>query len=226
MLIIRTVAFSLFSLAALFLLSKLEGNRQLAQISLFDYVNSITIGSIASEMATETGERVWVCLTALLVYGLASLLISWLTNKSLVLRGKLAGRPLVLFDEGVFFRKNLTRSHLDLSEFLMMARSAGYFTLCQIQTAVLEHNGQISFLPRAQNRPLTPGDMNLSPGQEYLPTVVLMDGKVLTGNLRSAGKDENWLKAQLDRQGYRTPEAVFLATLHPDGSQTAYPCVR
>ena len=52
MLIIRTVAFSLFSLAALFLLSKLEGNRQLAQISLFDYVNSITIGSIAAEMAT------------------------------------------------------------------------------------------------------------------------------------------------------------------------------
>lgn len=108
----------------------------------------------------------------------------------------------------------------------MMARSAGYFTLCQIQTAVLEHNGQISFLPRAQNRPLTPGDMNLSPGQEYLPTVVLMDGKVLTGNLRSAGKDENWLKAQLDRQGYRTPEAVFLATLDSEGCLTAYPCVR
>ena len=52
MLILKAALLSLFSLITLFLLTKLEGNRQLAQISLFDYVNSITIGSIAAEMAT------------------------------------------------------------------------------------------------------------------------------------------------------------------------------
>ena len=91
---------------------------------------------------------------------------------------------------------------------------------------VLEHNGQISFLPRAQDRPLTPADMHLAPEQEYLPTVVVMDGQALAGNLKSAGKDEKWLLEQLDRQGYRTPKAVFLATLDKDMNLTAYPCAR
>ena len=103
MLILKAALLSLFSLITLFLLTKLEGNRQLAQISLFDYVNGITIGSIAAEMATEMEESVWVYFTALAVYGLASFGISWITNKSLVLRGRITGRPLVLFDEGVFF---------------------------------------------------------------------------------------------------------------------------
>ena len=91
---------------------------------------------------------------------------------------------------------------------------------------MLEHNGQISFLPRAQDRPLTPADMHLAPEQEYLPTVVVMDGQALAGNLKSAGKDEKWLLEQLDRQGYRTPKAVFLATLDKDMNLTAYPCAR
>ena len=226
MLILKAALLSLFSLITLFLLTKLEGNRQLAQISLFDYVNSITIGSIAAEMATEMEESVWVYFTALAVYGLASFGISWVTNKSLVLRGRITGRPLVLFDEGVFFRGNLTKARLDVSEFLMMARGAGYFNFSQVQCAVLEHNGQISFLPRAQDRPLTPADMHLAPEQEYLPTVVVMDGQALAGNLKSAGKDEKWLLEQLDRQGYRTPKEVFLATLDKDMNLTAYPCAR
>lgn len=226
MLIAKAALLSLFSLVTLFLLSLLEGNRQLSQSSLFDYVNSITIGSIAAEMATEMEESVWVYFTALTVYALASFAVSWLTNKSIVLRDKLNGRPLVLFDEGVFFRDSLARARMDVSEFLMLARGAGYFNLAQVQCALLEHNGQVSFLPRAQQRPLTPADMNLSPAQEYLPTVVVMDGQVLESSLKTAGVDEKWLREQLDRQGYRTPKAVFLATLDSEKSLTAYPFAR
>ena len=50
--IINVFVASVVSLAVLFILTRLGGKRQIAQMNLFDYVNSITIGSIAAEMAT------------------------------------------------------------------------------------------------------------------------------------------------------------------------------
>ena len=104
----------------------------------------------------------------------------------------------------------------------MMARGAGYFNLSQVQCAVLEHNGQISFLPRAQDRPLTPADMHLAPEQEYLPTVVVMDGQALAGNLKSAGKDEKWLENVLS--GMKTDvKKTLLLTVDPKDNLIFYP---
>ena len=59
---------SLFSIIVLFLLAKLMGNRQVSQMSMFDYVNGITIGSIAAEFATSLEDDYWMPLTAMVVW--------------------------------------------------------------------------------------------------------------------------------------------------------------
>ena len=56
------------SIAVLFLLSKFIGNKQMSSLNLFDYINGITIGSIAAEMATAEMSDFWACLAALIVY--------------------------------------------------------------------------------------------------------------------------------------------------------------
>ena len=129
---------ALGSLAALFLLTKLSGNKQVSQMNLFDYVMGITIGSIAAEMASEL-ESPLRPLWAMVVYGLAAWGIALLTNKSIRVRRFIIGKPLILMDSGVIYRKNLRRARMDLNEFLMYCRVSGYFDLNQIQTAILEH---------------------------------------------------------------------------------------
>ena len=145
------------SLTVLFLLTKLIGNKQISQMTMFDYVTGITIGSIAAEMATELETPVRP-LVAMLVYGVLTVLIALWTNKSLAARRTFTGKPLLLFDKGVIYRDHLKKARLDLSEFLTLCRIAGYFDLEQIETAVLEHNGIVSFLPKAQYRPAEPND--------------------------------------------------------------------
>ena len=115
---------SLVSLAAMFLLTKLMGNKQVSQMNLFDYVIGITIGSIAAEMATEldTPEN---SLLAMAVYAVAAVCISLLTNKSLRVRQLMTGKPLILMDGGTLYRKNLKIAKMDLSEFLMYCRIGG-----------------------------------------------------------------------------------------------------
>lgn len=219
--LLRVAVTSLVSLAAMFLLTKLMGNKQVSQMNLFDYVIGITIGSIAAEMATEldTPEN---SLLAMAVYAVAAVCISVLTNKFLAFRRVMTGKPLVLMDGGVLYRENLKKAKMDLSEFLMYCRIGGYFDLSQIQTALLEHNGTVTFLPVELQRPATPADFSIQPQQTLLQTPVILDGEVLPGNLQRIGKDVSWLMRQLHAQDCAAPEDVFLAMA--DGNLlTVYP---
>lgn len=212
---------SLFSIVLLFLLTKLMGHRQLSQLSLFDYINGITIGSIASEMAIAPDEYKKP-LVAMIVYALAATLISVITCKSVKLRRFITGKPLLLFENGKVYEKNLFKAKLDVSEFLTQCRNSGYFDLNHIHTAILEANGKISFLPMVAQRPATPADMNLSPAQEYLAANVILDGVIMKENLQATGNNEAWLQSQLLAQGVESPSEVFLATCDPNNTLSVY----
>jgi uncharacterized membrane protein YcaP (DUF421 family) len=153
---------TLASIAVMFLLTKLMGAKQVSQMTMFDYVVGITIGSIAAELATEL-ENPEQPLIAMILYGVAAYGISVWTTKSLKVRGFFTGKPLTLMDNGVIYRKNLKKARMDLNEFLTFCRMDGYFDLSQIQTAILEHNGHVSFLIKEPNRPATPEDLKLTP---------------------------------------------------------------
>lgn len=213
---------TLLSIVVLFLLTKLMGAKQVSQMTMFDYVEGITIGSVAAELATELDAPLNT-LTALVIYGLAAVGISLWTNRSLKARRILTGKPLVLLEDGVIYRDNLKKAKLDLNEFLTYCRIGGWFDLNQLQTAILEHNGIVSFLPKEANRPATPTDLGQTPKKTVPQTPFIMDGQLLTGNIRQAGKEESWVHRALLRQGYREEKEVLLALWDGGEKLTVFP---
>lgn len=167
---------TLLSLVVLFLLTKLMGAKQVSQMTMFDYVEGITIGSVAAELATDLDAPL-NSLTALVLYGLAAVGISLWTSHSLTARRVLTGKPLVLLEDGVLYRDNLKKAKLDINEFLTFCRIAGWFDLNQLQTAILEHNGVVSFLPKETDRPATPSDLGQTPKKTVVQTPFIMDGR-------------------------------------------------
>ena len=113
------------SVVTIFILTKLMGYRQMSQMSMFDYVNEITIGSIAAEMATSLEESFVQPLTAMIVYALAALILSWLSSKSIKARRFIEGGPLILMNHGELYRENLKKAKMDVSEFLVQCRVNG-----------------------------------------------------------------------------------------------------
>lgn len=218
----QTLLTTLGSIAVLFLLTRLMGSRQVSQMTMFDYAIGITFGSIAAELATEL-EAPLRPLTALVVYGLVAVGIAVLTNRSLKARRLVTGKPLVLLEGGVIYRENLKRARLDLSEFLTYCRIGGWFDLNQLQAAVLEHNGVVSFLPKETDRPATPADLNLDPKQVQLQVPFVMDGVLLPDNIRQAGKQESWVHRSLLRQGYQDAGDVLLALWDGGEKLTVFP---
>ena len=206
---------SLGSFGALFLIAKLIGHKQIAQLDFFDYITGITVGSIAAEMATEL-EEPWKPLVAMLLYGGVTVLLSILSNRLPRARKYLNGTPTILMDRGKLYRENLKKAKLDLSEFMVMCRQQGYFDLTSIQTAVFEYNGKLTILPMSSQRPAKPNDLNLSPKQEQLFTELIMDGRILEDNLKRMGLNLTWLEKQLKERRINSAKDVFLALCDPD----------
>jgi uncharacterized membrane protein YcaP (DUF421 family) len=203
---------SLGSAIAMFILTKIMGKKEISQLSMFDFIIGITIGSIAAEMATALEVDYWNPLLAMVVYAALSILFSFATTKSIKLRRFIYGKSLILFQDGEINNKNLKKARLDVSEFLTQCRNNGYFNIGNLQTVILEPNGKISFLPLSSQRPVTPNDLNLNPPNEEPLINFIVDGKILVGNLKFAGKNENWLHKQLKSQGVQNLSEVFLAT--------------
>ncbi|MBQ9804927.1 MAG: DUF421 domain-containing protein [Clostridia bacterium] len=220
--IMKILFAALLSVSSLFIIAKLMGHKQVAQLDFFDYISGITIGSIAAELATEL-EKPWKPLIALAVYGGVSWGLNFLTQKIPKSRKWINGTPTILMNGGKLFRENLKKAKLELSEFLLLCREQGYFDLEEIQTAIFEHNGKLSVLPRAACRPATPADLKLTAKAAHIATELIMDGRIMGENLLRAGKDEKWLLQQLKLQGYKDARGVFLGLYHAEeGRLTLY----
>ncbi len=219
--VIKIILTALLSAVTLFLLAKLMGHKQIVQLDLFDYITGITIGSIAAELATELENPIQP-LVAMIVYGLISIGLSVLTSKCPRARKYVNGTPTILMNNGKLYRKNMKKAKLDLSEFLMMCREAGYFDLSAIQTAVFEYNGRLNILPVSGQRPVTPDDMGLTPPPAGIFTELIMDGRVMGENLRRMGLDEQWLQKQIKQQGYHSAKEIFLGLCDQNNQLTLY----
>lgn len=214
---------ALFSIIALFILTKLMGYRQVAQFSMFDYINGITIGSIAAEMATDLEGNFLKPLLAMIVYTAFVILLSKISQKSVVLRRLINGKAIMIYQNGHIYNENLRKAKMDIDEFLVECRINGYFDLSQVESAVLEPNGKISFLPVSEERPATPKDLGIKPTQEELFANIVVDGHIMEHNLKHVGKDRNWLDQQLDGQNIKKLKDVFLAICDKQGNFYVFP---
>lgn len=202
---------ALGAVISLFLLTKIMGRKQMSQLSMFDYIVGISLGSIAAEMATSL-EEFYKPLTAMIVFALMDILISIVNYKSIKLRRILVGKSIILLQNGTVYEGNLKKAKMDINEFLSQCRSSGYFSIDNLQSAVLEPNGKISFLPKSTHRPVTPYDLKITPSFEKPEINVILDGKVIEGNLKYSGNNLDWLETQLKSQGISKMTDVFLAT--------------
>lgn len=226
--IFPTLIATLASIATLFVLTKIMGYRQMSQLSLFDYITGITIGNFASDIAStrhltvltaDDGETPFLTLfLGMVIFGLVSVLLNNLTDHSLTISRFVSGRPLLLLEKGQVYQKNLKKAHFDLGEFLTQCRINGYFDLNMLEYAILETNGQVSFLPKTDYRPATPGDFQLNLPEVSLYATVILDGKIIGQNLKQLGKDSTWLISELKKHGVSHYKEVFLATSDTNGS--------
>ena len=207
------VSFRAFlSLLTLFLVAKIIGKKQVSQLSLFDYVIGISIGNFAAEMTINIDSNIMFGTIAVLIYGLVAYLINILTMKSIILRRFFMGKPNMVIKDGTILEKGLKTVKFDINDLLEQCRSMGYFDVSQIAYALVESDGKLSILPKAENKPLTVKDMNIKTKPSSMCANVVMDGNIMELNLKEIGKNKEWLIKEL-KNLKKDPKDILLATL-------------
>lgn len=208
---------AVFSLVTLFLVSKMIGKKQVSQLSLFDYVISISIGNFAAEMTMNLDSQVLDGFLSIVIFGFLAFLVSTITMKSIVLRRFFIGTPTLIMQDGKFILQNLKKVKFDMNDFLETAREKGYFDISTIKYALMEADGKISFLPKEENLPVINKDLKIKASKSELISNVIIDGKIIKENLKNIGKSENWLKNKLKNKGYKNYNNILLLTVSLSG---------
>ena len=183
----------------------------------------ITIGSIAAELATTLDSSWWKPTVSMIVFGAVTVALSIAARKFPRSRKFINGTPTIVMNSGKLYRENMNKAKLELSEFLLLCRQQGYFDLNDIQTAVFEYNGMLSILPASTKRPINPDDMKIKPKPEHIGTEIIMDGRIMDGNLKRKGLNDEWLKKELQKQGYNSAKEIFLGICYDDNTLTLFP---
>ena len=204
---------AILSLITLFLITKMLGKKQVSQLSLFDYVIGISIGNFAAEMTINLETNELNGILAVVLFGLFAYVISYLSMKSITLRRFFMGTPTIIIEKGKILEKNMKKIKLDINELLEELRAEGYFNISEVEYAVMEVSGDISVLPKSEYKPLTPKDMNIKTSGSYLECVAIIDGKIMKNNLKSIGKDINWLKREIKKSNYCDISKILLCTI-------------
>ncbi len=202
----------IISLITLFFVTKMIGKKQVSEFSLFDYVIGISIGNFAAEMALNLDSDYLHGTIAVIVFGLVSYIVSLITLKNLKARKFFIGDPTIIIEDGKILYKNLKKTKIDINDLLEEARINGYFDIFQIDYALMEANGKISFLPKTDYQPPLNKDLKIQTDKTGLCANLIVDGKIIKESLKIMHKDEKWLKHQINVKGYKL-EDIILATL-------------
>lgn len=188
---------SIYSFISLFVISKLLGKKQIAELSFTDYVVGITIGSIAAEWSTDTINPWYFYAISLGVFLILSFLITHYERTSLFLKSFLRGKPILIVKEGKINYKNLKKSKLDVNDLLGMCRNKGYFDLADVSFAIFETNGDLSILPIGSQKPTVVQDLGIKSPPSKLTKFVINDGIIDENYLKILNKNQEWLFKEL-----------------------------
>lgn len=215
--IIRTISI----LIILFFLFKIMGKKQVSQMSMFDYITGITIGSIVADISLDIEKNITAGIICLLIYCLTDIILANLSLKSIKLRNFFNGKEVILIENGKINRTNMKKNQITINILETEARVNGYFNLKEINNAILEPNGKISFEAKEENKPVTKKDLNIKAYNHPIVYNIIIDGEIVEDNLKHINKTTKWIQHELKVKG-KKQEEILLLTYDTNNQITIY----
>lgn len=203
--VIRTVVMYFFVVLAL----RIMGKRQIGELEPSELVVTIMISELASLPIQEPGQPLMTSIVGIILLLVLEVVISFSAYKNMRLRKFFYGTPSMFFKKGKIDQKEMENQRFNLNDLLAEVRNNGAADLSEVDYVLMETNGNVSVILNAENRPLTPKDMNLNPAPPEISYVVIDNGRVNAANLKLLGYNGEWLRTQLENYKVKSPADVF-----------------
>lgn len=202
----------------LFFIVKFVGRKIIKQITPFTFIASIVIGELLGNALYDHEIGVGYVVYSMCLWGFLLFVVEISSQKFLLFRGFVEGKPAALIRDGVIDREQLKKSRMNINQLQSLLRQSETFSVREVAYCYLEANGSISILKKPKYQKTTLEDFNLIGKPAYVPVTLIRDGEVLLDELKDIGLDEEWLRLQLLSHNVSDYKDVFLAEwLEGDG---------
>ena len=199
----------------LFITVRFLGKTQISQITPFDFISALVLGELVGNAIYDKETGFGIILFSCIIWGALIFLTEFITQKSRKLRYILEGKSAVIISNGELKWQALKKNHLDIDQLQQLLRDKGIFALQDVEYAILDNNGGVSVLRKAEADAPTCNDLNIQGEIRKIPYTIISDGEVMLENLQSAGVTENWLQKELEAKGIELAGEISYAEYVP-----------
>lgn len=196
---------------------RLMGKRQVGELKPHELVITILISAIAVIPLEENSMPLANCLVPIMLFVSLEIIMSVISMKSLWFRNLLQGRPIFIIRQGKLDQKKLKQLRLTMDDVVDALRQKDIFDISQVEDAVIETNGSISVLPKAEYQPITASDISLSVKEKGMPVAIVIDGKPVNEYFNEYKLKDSEIELVLQTVN-RNVEKIMLLTIDDDGN--------
>lgn len=198
-------------LVILFIITKILGKTQFSQITPFDFISALVLGELVGNAIYDHNTKLREIVFAAIIWGLLIYLIEFITQKFTKARRLLEGETSIVINQGKINYHVLKKSRMDINQLQSLLRQQGYFSIKEVEYAILETNGLVSVLPKAEFDTPKVGDFELPLKPVHITVTLILDGEIVYNNLKKYGLEEKWLIDELAKQGISDYKNVLYA---------------
>ena len=202
---------TLIMYAALLFSVRMMGKSELSKMSAFQLVVVFMIAELAAIPIDSTDASLINGLVAIFTLMFLQVLISYISTKSEGFKTLISGRPSILIEKGKLNVRELSRLRISITDLLEQIRIQDCPSICDVQYAIMESNGQLSVIKKAVDKPVTPKDIDLAVSEGVLPAIIISDGNLYDRNLIYSGVDLVSFENRMRSAGIKDIKKVFLA---------------
>lgn len=193
------------------IIMRVMGKKQIGELQPTELVVALLIADLSAVPMANLNTPILYGIIPVLTLFIIEELFSFVALKSDKARGIIYGKPSILIEHGKILENELRKLSFNINDLLEQIRLNGYSSVDDVEFAILETSGKLSTIPKATKRPVNTSDLNLDVSRSELPITVIIDGRVLSSNLKLRGLDDAWLLEELKKVNITSPHHVFFA---------------
>lgn len=188
---------SVLTYIILLVLGRKIGRKLISRITFFDFIVGVLLGSIAVRVALGSQESPFLAAISIIVITILTIITDYINIKSIDFRKLVDGEPIILVSNGKMLDYNFKKARVTINELMMQLREKDIFNVDDVALAIIETDGKLTVLPKANKQPITTGDLNISANYNGLMSDIIIDGKIIYDNLKRTNYDEQWVNSRL-----------------------------
>lgn len=214
---IEVVLRSFTAFAILLIGTRILGQQLISQMTTFDFIASISIGTIAANLAFNTPIKAYNFFMAYAIFIVVTVIIAIISLKNRQARKFFAGTPTVIIRDGHLLEENMRKIRYTLDYLNQQLREKDIFNIDEVYQAMIETNGTLTVLKKPEYRSVTRQDLMIPVKQEKnLPIELIMDGTLMEESLIQNNINFEWIQKELERRKLDIQDVMY-AVLSPNG---------